>query len=288
MASLCRDNFLAKVHRRWSALASANTNGLYCRAVISHKSAPMRNSILVLVTLVISFSVSGQILPANDSVLDQKNHINLNATYFILGTLSDYLGRFTYVNNSDQVDRYYPYEKSLRDFIDSLIFDELYIKITVNERDETFSKDLSLLLNSFYGSDKLLIDSLFKDNDQIFSFLTGKYYRYGRVINDSLFLIQMANSPNHKICDTLLKKAGCKNVHFKYLKNIPAQFIYFFVPPPELKDYFNSVSDQKEILKDAYYRVIKDLMKFEKDELEEMKKETLQRDLSRFLEIINQ
>lgn len=248
----------------------------------------MRNYILLLATLVISFSASGQILPANDSVPNQKHQIHLNTVYFTLGTLSDYMGRFYYIDNPDQVDRYYPYEKSLRDFLDSLILDELNIKITVNERDETFSKDLSILLNSFYGSDKLLIDSLFKNNDQIFSFLTGKYYRYGRVINDSLFLIQMANSPNHKICDALLKKADCKNVHFKYLKNIPAQFIYFFVPPPKLKDYFNSISDQKEILNNAYYSAIKGNMKFDDDEMEKMKRDTRQRDLSRFLEIINQ
>jgi len=247
----------------------------------------MRNSILALAILIISISVSGQIVPTNDSVVNQKSQTQLNATYFILGTLSDYLGRFYYVNNPDQVDRYFPYEKLLMEFLDSLIFDELNIKINVNERDETYSKDLSILVNSFYGNDKLLIDSLFIDNDQIFSFLTGKYYRYGRVINDSLFKIQLANSPNHKICDTLLKKAGCKNVYFIYLKNIPAQFIYYFVPPPELKDYFNSISAQKEILDDAYYRVIKDLMKYEEEELEVMKRDDRQRDLSRFLEIIN-
>jgi hypothetical protein len=118
-------------------------------AVRPAPAVPPGYYILAIATLIFSISVSGQIIPSNDSNVNQKNQIHLNATYFILGTLSDYLGRF-------------------------------------------------------------------------------------------------------------------------------------------YKDYFNSISDQKEILNNAYDRVIKDLMKYEDNELEEMKRDNRQEDLSWFLEIINQ
>ena len=49
--------------------------------------------------------------------------------YFILGTLSDYMGRFQYVEREKQVDRYYPYEKPLAYYLTDYIKAELNIVV---------------------------------------------------------------------------------------------------------------------------------------------------------------
>lgn len=213
------------------------------------------------------------------------NHIEFNPLCFILGTLSDYLGRSNNVNKPDQIDRYYQYEKPLMGFLDSLIFEDFNVKVSSNDRNETFSKYIADKINSFYGKDKLLNPDLFRYRDQIHSFLTGRYYRYGRQVNDTLFIIQLANSPNHEICNILLNKSNCSNIYFQYLKNIPAQFIYFFTPSKELRSQFESISKQKEILDSSYYETIRQIMNFDYRELDKYKAETRQNDIIRFIEL---
>ena len=222
----------------------------------------------LLLSIILFVTLTGLIYPQRISEPKQSNKISLNTTFFILGTLSDYNGRFQYVNKLDEVDRYDLYEKPLMDYLDQMIQKEFKTKITTSLNTnpsrtiaETFSHDLAIKLNSYYGTDKLLIDSLFRTPKEIYSFLTGKYYRYGKRINDSIYVIQQANSPNHKICDILLRRIGCSKIHYKYLNNIPAQYIYYFIPTLELRWYLESISKQKLQLIDSYYTSLRTTLK---------------------------
>ena len=175
------------------------------------------------------------------------------------------MGRFSYVKREKQVDRYYPFEKPLVNYLTLYIKTELNITVdTIFEKSnhcEMYSDELSKKLNSFYGEKDELLSNKFETKNQFYSFLAGAYYRYGEKLDSSIYKIQLTNSPNHHICYELLKKSGCENVLYEYLKNIPAQFMYFFEPTEELKKYFDSIEFEKEILKKSFYNEIEEMMK---------------------------
>jgi len=189
----------------------------------------------------------------------------IDPIYFILGTLSDYMGRFQYVDRKRQVDRYYPAEKPLVDYLTSYIKTELNIEVdTVFEKSnhsEMFSDELSKTLNSFYGEKDELITSKFETKKQIYSFLAGVYYRYGEKLDTSIYKIQLANSPKHLNCYELLKRIGCEKIFYKYLRNIPAQFIIYFEPTDELKNYLEIIEPYSIILKKSHFDQMVEMMK---------------------------
>jgi len=88
-------------------------------------------------------------------------------------------------------------------------------------------------------------------------------------MSDSIFKIQLANSPNHKICDKLLRRAGCTNINFQYLKNVPSQYIYYFKPTTQLKSCFEKIAKQKEKLDMSFDELMKST--FGVDEFNKMK-----------------
>lgn len=194
--------------------------------------------------------------------------------YFILGTLSDYMGRFQYVARVKQVDRYYPSEKPLVNYLTAYIKTELNIQVdTIFEKSNNckmYSKQLSEKLNSYYGNQDELINNKFETNEQICSFLAGVYYRYGEKLDTSIYKIQLSNSPKHQNCYDFLKRIGCKKIFYKYLNNIPAQYILYFEPTDEFKNYLNLIESDRLILQQSNNRQIEEMMKGQtkKDELE--------------------
>jgi hypothetical protein len=216
---------------------------------------------------------------------EQQNVPELNTIYFVLGTLSDYMGRPTYVDKEHQVDYYYHYEKSLVKYLDSLVLAELKIDISetfINGRYETFSEEMSERINSYY-KDGLIIDSLIKSTNEICSFLAGRYLRYGDQLNDSVFKIQVPNSPNHVLIDTLLRRMECTHIYFTHLKSIPAQFIYYFVATAELKSCFLHLSSQKKELEDEYKFAVMKILGSEKNYIELLRIKN-ERDLNKVIE----
>ena len=189
----------------------------------------------------------------------------IDPIYFILGTLSDYMGRFQYVDRKRQVDSYYPAEKPLVDYLTAYIKTELNIDVdAVFEKTnhcKMFSDELSKTLNSFYGEKDELITSKFETNKQICSFLAGVYYRYGEKLDTSIDKIQLANSPKHLNCYLLLKHIGCEKIFYKYLRNIPAQFIIYFEPTDELKKYLENIEPNRITLKKSHLDQMAERMK---------------------------
>ncbi len=115
-------------------------------------------------------------------------------------------------------------------------------------------------MNSFYGEKDELLNNKIKTKNQIYSFLAGVYYRYGEKIDSSIYKIQLANSPKHQNCYEFLKQIGCEKIFYKYLRNIPAQFILYFDATSELKKYLDSIERERVILKKSFNKQIKEMM----------------------------
>jgi len=238
----------------------------------------MRLNILIIAFVLIfqsSYSQSNNELKTSNPK-DTIRTVSFDSVYFVLGTLSDYMGRFQYVDREKQIDRYYPYEKPMVDFLTeyikaefNIIVDTIYNK---SNHSEMFSTELSKTLNNFYGKNDKLINSKFETQKQIYSFLAGVYYRYGEKLDSSIYKIQLANSPKHQNCYEFLKQVGCENILYQYLNNIPAQFILYFEPTDELYSYLDSIEFERIVLKKSFYNQIEDMMK------EHMTKEELEKD----------
>lgn len=191
-------------------------------------------------------------------------------TYFLLGTLSDGMGRYQYIEKRNQVDSYFPHEEPIITFLSEyikinygLVVDTIFQK---SRHGEMYSNQLSQILNKFYGDDGNLIDSLFKKEEEIYSFLLGNYYRYGERLTDNIYKIHVFNSTQGKLLYPMLKKVHCDRLLYKFLrKRIPSSHVFYFEAPPRLIKYFNTVKIEKEILSTSYYVNI--IQRFYKNDL---------------------
>lgn len=246
-------------------------------------------TLIIIFLLVVQFAFS-QIEKKTDNTIlsNTKQTVSIDPVYFVLGTLSDYMGRFSYVKREKQVDRYYPFEKPMVNYLTLYIKSELNISVdTIFEKSnhcEMYSDELSKKLNSFYGEKDELLINKFESKNQFYSYLAGAYYRYGEKLDSSIYKIQLTNSPNHNVCYELLKKSDCENVLYEYLNNIPAQFIYYFEPTDELKKYFNFVESEKEILTKSFDETIIEMMEgnYTKEDLEKSFQKSKNEEIKKF------
>lgn len=172
--------------------------------------------------------------------------------YFILGTLSDYMGRSQYVNERDQVDKYYPYERPLLDFLVKYAEKTLLLALDTSHL-KSYSAKLAKQLNCFYGADEILIYDLFTTREQVYSYLTGVYYRYGIKLSGSYYKIERSNSFQNHITTQLLQSAFSTKIYFHYLHDhIPVIGKFYFDAPPKLIKYFNWIEDEKKILDESF------------------------------------
>ncbi len=176
--------------------------------------------------------------------------VNTDNTFFLLGTLNDYMGR-EWVSKGEVFDRYYQYEKPLMKFVDSIVKKEF--KVVLIEKDNCFiSNEMAKKMNSFY-SENDLIDSLFTTREKKISFLLGAYYRYGEKVNDNIYKIQIANSHKHTEIQQILVSLGCKNIFYKRMQNIPIQNIIYFESNDLIKAYLKTIELEKEKLFDSLF-----------------------------------
>lgn len=137
-----------------------------------------------LITIVLIFSLF---------CCEKKEKNLIDNEYFLIGTLSDYMGREKYKGNEERVDKYYQSEKQLCLAIDSifkksypdLVFISSAHKISKKDEYELNSKKLAKKIESFYSFkyngkgtfkkfidfDSINIDSLVKTGNVI-----EKYY----------------------------------------------------------------------------------------------------------------
>jgi hypothetical protein len=175
----------------------------------------------VIISLLLAVQCAfSQIEKKSDNAIfaNTKQTVSIDPVYFVLGTLSDYMGRFSYVKREKQVDRYYPFEKPMVNYLTLYIKNELNSTVDVifekSNHSEMYSDELSKTLNSFYGEKDELLSNKFETKNQFYSFLVGAYYRYGEKLDTSINKIQLTNAPNHYICHELLK--GISKNCFQY------------------------------------------------------------------------
>lgn len=204
-----------------------------------------------------------------------SSQIDFNS--FLIGTLSDYMGRATYKEVSDRVDTYFPYEKCLANYMDSIFTDSIPdLELRLNEnRPEIYSKTLSDLINKYYEYEPSgpmtmehdtiyrgkLKSELFLKDKEILSFIAGTYVRFGEP-NDSTTCIRIHNSYSKaKICVEYLKKMNCKNVKYEIMEGyIPTSHIVYFDPTPELSSYLEKIMKLRKQLNTAWEKQIKEMI----------------------------
>lgn len=173
---------------------------------------------------------------------------NLNPDYFLLGTFSDYMGRFRYINRETQVDRYYPYEKPLAEYISTFIEKNYNIvakpKYSNSGHSEIYSEEIAQKLHSYYTEAGLLKDNIFDTPEKKHSFLSGIILRYGELLFDDVFRVTLANSYNGQLVYNLIKDLGCDKIIYKIRRNnIPVTQVFYFKATPTIMAYYALSSD---------------------------------------------
>lgn len=201
----------------------------------------IKNGICIILVLVAHFCNS-----------QNNKKYELEKDYFLLGTLSDYMGRYKDPLVIDVVDSYYINEKSLLIY-NYNIFKSEFSDLKLDTINRTLkSIALTEKMNTFFhwnydenftneNSDSLFIGTInldkFKTEEQKISFAVGVYTRYGQK-NDSTYCINIANS--NTLFDSSLKilsDLNCKNIKSEIYKAIPTSCIIYFQPSEELKKY---------------------------------------------------
>ncbi len=201
-----------------------------------------------------------------------KNHQITN--YLILGLLHDYNGRSFYNSIKNQLDHFYPFEKPLVEFIDSLLTEENR-KPNVLIKQEHFyiiSKPLAKFVNSFYtfktDSTYTMTDTS-KDKDELVYlgrlnplsvsdsiylryFIVGNYIRFGKIIDDS-YSLQFVNSVSKSTYFLkLITQLGCTEITTKFIDAIPSSTIIQFKPTIELRNYLEKYEYLRKRITESY------------------------------------
>jgi hypothetical protein len=208
----------------------------------------------------------------------QTQKKQIDSHYFLLGTLSDYLGRSLYADMKDKVDYYYKFERPLALKIDSLFKSEYPDLRLDTNKIEIYSKQLAEKINALYVFEpsgtylKLTSEhdtvyrgrhkvDIFKTDQQKMSFIAGAYTRFGEK-NDTTFCMRLFNSGSKaQLCTDLLKEMKCQNVEYKTSTNtIPTNHTIYFKPNTELKEYLQEVMYLRQVLNDGWIAQIKEII----------------------------
>ena len=192
----------------------------------------------------------------SQTLLHTKNEL------FILGTLSDYMGREIVPGMKGTLDRYDQTEGPLVDALDSIIkktypgityrVDRRYISSEEATNYQINSDSLEKLFNHYYNfqqsgiytspdSQPILVgrlkQNIFQDKNDKLAFLAGVYVRFGRA-DDTAFYIGIANSQSKaELCFELFKELNCKPTDRIMYGNIPVGHLVYFHPNAEVKAY---------------------------------------------------
>ena len=207
-----------------------------------------------IITLLL-FAISVNQITAQTSKNDEKElanyRVHIFPDAFLVGTFSDYLGRYFYIDKETQIDRYSPKEKSLAKYISFYITNHYKIKNELEvKKDQTLElhiPNLAKRLNtSFYFENGYLAEDKFVTEEEKLSFLLGVYYRDGENLKDNIYQIKLLNAPKQKIIYSLLKELGCEKIIFdSEQKQLPQTFTFYFVATPKMVKYFEYLKQEK-------------------------------------------
>ncbi|OYU83862.1 MAG: hypothetical protein CFE24_09415 [Flavobacterium sp. BFFFF2] len=239
----------------------------------------MKNILSISVLCSISMLFSQTPTTKINGVTIKKQHevdtvqVSINSTYFLLGTLNDYINHH-YASKKNQFDRYYDFEKPLMKYVDSIAKKDFNITL-MEDKNVFFSEELSNEMNAFYAGTSL-DEQQFKSIEKKLSFLLGVYYRNGEKINEQIYKIQLANSPKHKTVCAFLNELNCPKIFFKRLDNIPTIYQIYFQPTEIMKKYFATIETEKEKLFNSQLDSFSSLKISKADYKKEMERESLE------------
>ncbi|WP_177765682.1 hypothetical protein [Flavobacterium sp. I3-2] len=194
--------------------------------------------------------VTSQNLKKNE--LEMTNYrVHIFPDAFLVGSFSDYLGRFYYIEKETQIDRYSSKEKSLAKYISFFITNNYKVKNELVFKDdnniELYVPNLAKRLHTnFYNGDGQIIYEKFVTDEEKLSFLLGVYYRYGEQLTDEIYQIKLVNSPKQKVIYELLKDLGCEKIVFDSTQDkLPQTFTFYFVATPKMIKYFDHLKQEK-------------------------------------------
>jgi len=214
---------------------------------------------------------------------DDTSNLDLTVIpdYFLLGTLSDYTGRFSYIYKDNQIDRYYPFEQNMVRYLTFYIKKNYKIDIDTifdkQRHSETFNHKMSKKLNSYYGKNGNIVSDRFKTKEQVYSFLLGVYYRYGTKLSENIFCLEFYNSSKDIQVYPMLKQVGCSKIIYRCERNaVPVTDIFYFEASPQLIRYFATIDDEKGKIPNEYIDYLKGKHPGYEKEYEEYKMDRLE------------
>ncbi len=171
--------------------------------------------------------------------------------YFILGTLNEYMGRMYIDKKQFQIDRYYPYEQALADYVCSLI-EQKYGKgscrlTPVKNRVDLYCKPLYPVIDSLYKRDVKVIET----REQALAYMHGRYLRNGTAMGDSLCYITATNPDAGRIFYKAAMMIGLKDLSLNVLNNVPPVTRLSFTPTEEFLELMHRDADLKAKIAEA-------------------------------------
>ncbi len=171
----------------------------------------------------------------------------LDTEFFLLGTLSDYMGRQKDNKDTNTIEQYNIDEKLLADTLYLLLKREhsdvqlnetecnwnVLTSVNLKNKIETYydyypTVSLTMTYDTIYAGK--LKSKIFNNENQKYSFLLGAYLRYG-LYNDNFCTYYFGNSISKaNIIYELLKELKCTDVTYKINKRIPAGHVVKFKP----------------------------------------------------------
>ena len=185
---------------------------------------------------------------------NQRDDLVLDGESFLLGTVSDYMGREVFTNEKDKIEQYGFHEKCLVNKIYYLLigeYSDLLIKKFETTGDRKIcSEKLAEKINSNYNYYK---SNITQNNEPVFygelktnilttelqkiSFIVGAYSRFGSHENER-YCIRLYNSMSHfNECKIILKELNCEKIEVKIIENIPLNQLIYFKPSKEVMKY---------------------------------------------------
>jgi len=238
----------------------------HIRGTLARNEHAMKHLIILTLFVFITPGVNGQ------QIVNREDF-----EYFLIGTLSDYMGREKYPEVYGKIDGYTPREKALVDYLDSsinLIYSDLDYSIEENERGFKLTSDsLYEIVESFYvyepGFSRTLsgdtiyrgrINSeLLRSKEEKFLFLCGVYVRFG-VPNDTGYSIVIHNSLSKiKLCMDLVEELGFTQIKYEIKETIPTAHILQFQPTQEFEDYLSPFIDLRILLNTVFEDFLKEI-----------------------------
>ncbi len=179
--------------------------------------------------------------------------LEFDRTFYVLGSLSENLGRLQTDKSSEVVDYYYSNEEKLFSKI-CCLFKSEFSKVELKKIDDYVfvlnSKDLREKMHSFYTWE--IDEGITNQNDDVFyvgtintklitttsqkmSFLLGVIERDGKFLNDSIELNLLCSEQKYQLILNLIKEMDSKIISDVFYKdNVPNLHVITFIPNKSL------------------------------------------------------